>query len=135
MNRIKEAFEDILLYKTNVLHYDKYEEWLTEYFDLNDEDRQNLITKVERSQSATIMYAMRQKDREIFINQLGCFYIKQTTTDFYNALDKLTAGKNQDEYDFEEIKKSALEETRDLYIKRANAKKNGKTRVDIGFKI
>lgn len=135
MNRIRLAFEDLILNKTNVLHYDKYEAWLTEYFDLNDEDKLNIITKVERAQSAAIMYAMRKQDREIFVNQLGCFYIKPTTIDFYRALDKLTAGKEKDSYDFEDIKKSALEETRELYIKRANAKKNAKNRVELRFKV
>ena len=135
LNRIRLAFEDLLINKTNVLHYDKYEPWLIEYFDLKDEDKKNLLTKVERSQSASIMYGMQKQDREIFINQLGCFYIKQTTIDFYSALDKLTAGKNKDEYDFEVVKQSALEQTRDLYIKRANNKKNAKSTIDIFSKI
>lgn len=122
--------------RTGHPQYNKFVSWLTEYFDLNEDDHINIITKVERAQTAGIIYAMRRKDREIFVNQLGCFYIKQTTVDFYNALEKLIGDKAEGEYDYEAIKKSALEETRANYIRRANFKKNcrdGK-QVEIRFK-
>lgn len=120
LKRIRDSFEYTLFNRTAHPQYNKLEKWLTEYFELSEEDHINIVTKVERAQTAGIIYAMRKKDREIFVNQLGCFYIKQTTIDFYHALEKLIGDKVEGEYDFEEVKKSALEETRALYIKRAN---------------
>lgn len=134
MSRIKYALEE-LLFRDNVLHREKYEEWIKQYLELSDTDKQNLITKFKRAQTSAIMYAMAKQDREIFVNQLGCFYIKPTTIDFYNALNKLTEGKEKSDYDFEEVKQSALEETRKLYIERANRKKNAKNISEIRFKV
>ena len=136
LRRIREAFENVILNKVNHHKYKTYERWLEEYFNLSEQDHINILTKVERAQSAAIIYAMRTKDREIFINQLGCFYIKQTTIDFYNALEKLIGDKSKEEYDYEEVKQSALEETRANFIRRANYKRdtrNGKA-TTITFK-
>lgn len=126
LRKIRDSFEYTLLYRTNHQHYQKFEKWLEEYFDLDEKDHINILTKVERAQSAAIIYAMRKRDREIFINQLGCFYIKQTTIDFYDAIEKLIGDRSKDEYDFEEIKKTALEETRANYIRRENHRKETK---------
>lgn len=134
-SRIKGAYEDFLINKENVRNYSEYSAWLAEYLSLSDEDIKNVLTKFERSQTASIIYAMRRKDKEIFINQLGVFYIKPTTIDYYNALDRMIGDKDKSEYDFEQVKKSALEECRELYIKRANAKKNAKKSINFSFKI
>ena len=134
LKRIRDSYENLLLTAFNDRLYPKYEKWLTEYFDLNDDDRVNILTKFERAQTAGIIYAMRRKDREIFVNQFGCFYIKQTTTDFYNALERMIGDKSSDEYNYEEVKNSALEECRALYIKRAIAKKNPNGIKEVIFK-
>ena len=124
LRRIRDSFEYTILNRTNNWRYDIFASWLTQYFELDEKDHINIITKIERSQTSSIMYAMRKKDPEIFINQLGCFYIKQTTSDFYNALAKLIGDRDVGESEYEEIKKSALEETRANYIRRAIYKKN-----------
>lgn len=136
LKKIRDSFEYTILYRTEHPRYNKFVKWLEEYFELSDADHLNIITKVERAQTAGIIYAMRKKDREIFINQLGCFYIKQTTVDFYNALEKLIGDKAEGEYDFEEVKKSALEECRSLYIRRSDYNKKCRKHgtVEISFK-
>ena len=136
LRKIRDSFENTLLNRTGHPKYNKFTTWLTEYFDLVEDDHTNIITKLERAQTAGIIFAMRRKDREIFINQLGCFYIKQTTVDFYDALEKLIGDKVEGEYNYEAIKQSALEETRANYIRRENYKKDcrdGK-QVKIEFK-
>ena len=131
LSRIRVVYEDILLDKQHIREYPKYEAWLKEYLELDDNDKESIIKKFERAQSSAIVYGMIKKDKEIFVNQLGMFYIKPTTTDFYNALNRMTKDKEEGDYDFEEVKQSALEETRDLYIKRANRKKNAKNATSI----
>jgi hypothetical protein len=134
LRRIRDSYEDYLINRTNHRHYDQYSKWLEEYFSLSEEDHTNIITKLERSQTASIIHAMRRKDREIFLNQLGCFYIKQTTIDFYDALHRLIGDKKEGEYDFVELKRCALEECRDKFIKRANFKKAAKGEVKLEIK-
>jgi hypothetical protein len=135
LKRIRVSFEDFILNKADTRDFDKYEGWLKEYLELSDKDKENIVTKFERSQTQTIAYGMKKKDPSIFINQLGCFYIKPTTTVFYDAINRLIGDKNKDEYDFVEIKKTALEETRAFYIRRENEKKHGKERKSFSFKI
>lgn len=135
LTRVRAAYEDFIIDKADIRDFHKYESWLKEYLELAEPDRKNIVIKFERAQAAAIIYGMRKKDREIFINQLGCFYIKQTTIDFYNALERLIGDKEEGEYDFEEIKQSALEETRALYIKRANDKRNAKKPKYLSIKI
>jgi hypothetical protein len=130
---IKRQLEDVLLTKENHREYSKYEKWISEYFELTDEDRISILKKVERLQTSTIIFGMRKQDREIFINNLGVFYIKPTTIDYYKSLERNIAGRQKDEYDFEEVHKSALEECRALFIKRANNKRDAKKPIE--FKI
>lgn len=134
LRRIRDSFENILLNDTNHRQYDTYEKWLTEYFELSEEDQTNILTKFERGQTAAIIYAMRHKDREIFINQLGVFYIKRTTIDFYDSLERMIGDRQTTIEEYLSIKATALEETRALYIERANRKKNAKNSVKITFK-
>lgn len=131
LERIRISYEDIILTKENHRDYKEYSNWLSKYFELSETDKINIIKKFERSQTASIIYAMRRRDREIFINQLGVFYIKQTTLDFYKSIND---NINEDGSNFKEIKQSALEECRELFIKRSNIKKNAKQAVKINIK-
>jgi len=135
LHRIKVSYENVIIRNENTRFYKKYSEWFEEYYNLTPADKKNILKKFERLQTATIIYGMRKRDPEIFINQLGVFYIKPTTLDYYRKLEELTSGKNPDEYSFEEVHKSALEECRSLYIQRSNNKKNAKETKHIEFKI
>ena len=128
LSSIRVAFENFILRPSHCNDSVKYDVWLNRYLELTESDKLNIVKKVERAQTASIIYAMAQKDREVFINQLGCFYIKPTTSAFYNELDRLIAGREKGEYDYEEIKKSALEQSRAVFYRIANIKKHGKVR-------
>lgn len=135
LHRIIHSYEDILILKEGTRYYSKYESWLSEYYDLTDEDKLNIIKKFERSQTTSIIQAMRRGDREIFINQLGKFYIKATTIDYYNSLKRLTEEQSSDEYDHEEVHKVALAECKAKFIERANYKKYANQTKHISIKV
>lgn len=131
LSKLKTSYEDIILTKERCRGYSEQSIWISKYFELSDSDRLNIIKKFERSQTSSIIYAMRKGDREIFINQLGMFYIKQTTIDYYKSLNRQL---NEDGSNYEEVKQSALEECRSLFIQRANNKKNAKNAIEIKIK-
>lgn len=131
LSKIKNSYEDILLTKEGTRGYSEQENWINKYLELSESDRLNIIKKFERSQTSTIIYAMRKGDREIFINQMGMFYIKQTTIDYYKSLNRQL---NDDGSNYEEVKQSALEECRALFIQRANNKKHAKNAIEIKIK-
>ena len=131
LSKIRTSYEDILLTNENIRFYSEYSSWLNEYFELSDSDKINILKKFERSQTASIIYAMRKGDKEIRISQLGIFYIKQTTLDYYRSLNSKL---NEDGSNYEEVKQSALEECRSLFIQRANNKKHVNDAIEIKIK-
>jgi len=124
VNRMKTSYEDLLILKEGTKYYKGYESWLSEYFDLTEKDTENIVKKFERSQTTSIINAMRRGDREIFINQLGVFFIKATTIDYYNSLNRLIDNRDPNEYNINEIRQVALNECKEAFIERANYKKH-----------
>lgn len=131
LTNLKLSYEDIILTKINCRGYKEQEAWLNKYFELPESDKLNIIKKFERSQTASIVNAMQNGDREIFINQMGVFYIKQTTIDFYTSLNK---NIKEDRSNYEEVKQNALNECRSLFIQRANNKQNANNAIEIKIK-
>jgi len=123
---IRIRFENYILGKHDKRDLNKYEGWLNTYLEYSEEDKINILKKVDRAQAATVVYAMAQKDTSIFINQLGCFYIKPTTMAFYNKLHELIKAKEGKDFDYKEVESAALLEARKIYYRISDAKKHGK---------
>ena len=119
-------FENFILKKQDKRDLKKYESWLNTYLELSDDDKINILKKVDRAQAATVVYAMAQRDTSIFLNQLGCFYIKPTTTAFYNKLHELLKEREGTDFDYKEVETAALLEARKIYYRIHNAKHHGK---------
>lgn len=123
---IRVRFENYILNKQDTLDLKKNESWLDTYLELSDKDKINILKKVDRIQASTIVEAMGKKDVEIFVPQLGKFFIKPTTIAFYSKLDELIKEQNGEPYDYKELEAKALLHARDTYYRLYNAKQNGK---------
>jgi hypothetical protein len=128
-SRIKGAYMTMLIEKEYTVHYKDYSSWMQSFLELSESDVNYTINTFEKYQTKSIIEAMGRKDKEIFINQLGCFYIKPTTMVFYNKLNEITEGKARKDIDFKAAKEIALQAAKDEYMRIAELKKeirNGK---------
>lgn len=129
-SRIRGTYANLLIEKESTIHYKDYSKWMQSFLELSESDIEYTINIFEKYQTKSIIEAMSRKDKEIFINQLGCFYIKPTTMAFYDKINELTEGKDRKDVNFKEVKEVALQAAKDEYIRIAELKKelrNGKT--------
>ena len=129
-SRIRGAYMNILIEKEQTIHYKDYSSWMQSFLELSEADIEYTINVFEKYQTKSIIEAMGRKDKEIFINQLGCFYIKPTTMAFYNKLNEITEGKAREDINFKEVKEIALQAAKAEYLRIDELKKelrDGKT--------
>lgn len=130
--RLKQAYLDITIDKEDKYNYKEYADWILRFLELSDEDIKYTINTFEKYQTKSIIDAFDRKDKEIFINQLGVFYIKPTTMVFYNKINELTYGKSKQDINFKDIRIIALDAAKDECIRISDLKKEVKEYGKVG---
>lgn len=119
INNLKTEFVDYLIDNEGIREYKENAKWLSEWLTLDDSNYKDMLNNVEASQSKAIVEAMSNRDGRIFVNQLGLFYIKQTTKDYYDLLSELTNDVQLSDEDFEKIKQQAIATMKNRAIARS----------------